>query len=114
MANKQQYPNEIVKFQMLDGEIEMTLQMFSIYQLKAKAKKSWSWSRYNKITSGKGEEGEFDIAYLLYTAHMCACVSNGVDPDERYESFEDFLKNIPSDRVAMLSAYEVMTGQKKA
>lgn len=114
MANKQQYPNEIVKFQMKDGEIEMTLQMFFVYQLKAKAKKSWNWSRYNKITSGKGEEGEFDIAYLLYTAHMCACVSSGADPNERYESFEDFLMKLPSDRVAMMSAYEVMTGQKKA
>ena len=114
MANKHQYPNEIVRFHMLDGEIEMTLQMFSLYQLKSKAKKSWDWNRYNRITSGKVEDGEFDIAYLLYTAHMCACVSDGVDPNDRYGSFEDFLMKLPSDRLAMQNAYEVMTGQKKA
>lgn len=112
MANKQQYPNEIVKFQMIDGEVEMTLQMFALYQLRAKDKSVWK--NYNKISSGKGEDGELDIAYLLYVAYMCACVTKGLDPNERYGSFETFLMELPSDRLAMQSAYEVMTGQKKA
>ena len=111
-ANRRQ--NETVTFRMFDGETEMTLQMFALYQLKAKRSKEWSWDRYNKISQGKGDEGEMDIAYLLYTAHLCACVARGEEPGTRYDSFEAFLMNLPADRIAMRDAYEVMTGQKKA
>ena len=111
MANVK-YPNTVIKFQMMDGEVEMTLQMYALHQLRAKAKKTWSWEKYNKITQGKGDEGEFDIAYVLYTAYLCQCVS--ADTDIRYGSFEEFLQNYPPDDEAVMTAYKSMRFPKKA
>lgn len=109
---KPKYPNTVVKFEMLDGEVEMTLQMFALYQLRGKNSKTWSWDKYNKITQGKGDEGEFDIAYVLYTGYLCQCVIAGID--DRYGSFEEFLMNYPPDDEAVMDAYKAMRYPKKA
>lgn len=109
---KQMFPNTVIKFQMMDAEVEMTLQMFALHQLRAKHWKSWSWDKYNKITQGKGDEGEFDIAYVLYTAYLCRCVGAGYDI--RYGSFEEFLQQYPPDDDAVMAAYRGMRYPKKA
>lgn len=111
MANAK-FANTVIKFEMMDAEVEMTLQMFALHQLRVKNRKTWSWDRYNKITQGKGEEGEFDYAYLLYTGYLCQCVSTGAD--DRYGSFEEFLRFLPSDNDAIMDAYRAMKYPKKA
>lgn len=107
-----EYPSTVVRFQMLDGEVEMTLQMFALYKLKGCGGHDWEWERYNKITQGKGTEGEFDIAYVLYTAYLCRCVTAGVD--DRYGSFAEFLQSYPPDDDAVMAAYQAMRHPKKA
>lgn len=107
---KPKYPNTVIKYEMLDGEVEMTLQMFALYQVRAKSKAVWE--KYNKITTGKGEDGELDIAFVLYVAYMCRCVNAGID--DRYGSFENFLMNLPPDDDAMEAAYIAMRHPKKA
>lgn len=109
---KPKYPNTVITFEMMDGEVEMTLQMFALHQLRVKNRKTWSWDKYNKITQGKGDEGEFDYAYLLYTAYLCQCVSAGID--DRYGSFEEFLRYLPPDDDAIAEAYQAMRHPKKA
>lgn len=107
-----EYPSTVVSFEMLDGEVEMTLQMFALYELKGRGKGDWDWAKYNKITQGKGTDGELDIAYVLYTAYLCRCVSAGID--DRYGSFEEFLQSYPPDDDAVMEAYKAMRHPKKA
>lgn len=109
---KQMFPNTVIKFQMMDAEVEMTLQMFALYQLKNDAGRGWSWDKYNKITQGKGTDGELDIAYLLYTATLCRAKSIGEEP--RYATFEEFLRQYPPDDDAVTAAYRAMRYPKKA
>lgn len=107
---KSDYPCTVVEFEMFDGAIKMTLQMHGLYLLWARNREVWD--EYNRITSGKGDRGEIDTAMVLYAAYLCACCET--DVDDRYGSFEEFLLNLPPDRMAMCAAYRDMCAPKKA
>lgn len=104
------YPNTTITFEMFDGEIPMTLQMFALYQLWIENKEIWN--EYNRITSGNSDRGELDTATILYAAYLCSCYETG--EADRYGSLEEFLLNMPPDRAAMLNAYRDMCAPKKA
>lgn len=108
--SRSDYPNTTVAFEMFDGEVNMTLQMYALYQLWTRNKEIWD--EYNRITSGKSDKGEIDTAMVLYAAYLCSCYERG--EDDRYGSFEEFLVYMPPDRSAMLSAYRDMCAPKKA
>ena len=107
---KADYPSTTVVYEMMDGEVRMTLQMFALYQLWTRNKEIWG--DYNDITTGKSDNGELDTAKLLYAAYLCACCQDG--EEDRYGSFEEFLMNLPPDRAAMRTAYQEMCAPKKA
>lgn len=107
---KSDYPSTVIVYEMLDGDVHMTLQMFALYQLWTQNKEIWD--EYNSITTGKTDNGELDTAKILYAAYLCACYRDGTD--DRYGSFEEFLVNLPPDRSAMRKAYQEMCAPKKA
>lgn len=104
------YPSTVIEYEMLDGAARMTLQMHGLYLLWTRNKEVWA--EYNRVTSGNSDNGELDTAMVLYAAYLCACYEE--DTDDRYGSFEEFIAFMPSDRVAMLSAYRDMCAPKKA
>ena len=108
MATKNK--NTFVEFEMESGKVAMTLQMYAIYQLRSKNKSIYD--DYNRITTKGATDGDLDIATVLYAAYTCACIARG--ENDRYGSFEAFLKDMPSDREAMRSAYQAMVAPKKA
>ncbi len=104
MAEKNTYR----KFTMESGcVVELTLNFYRLYQLKAKDPKSYDL--YFKITEN-GLKDEFDIWMYVYVAYLCA---NLEKEKLEYQDFESFLMDVPDSREGMWRIYRELTGGKK-
>ena len=84
--------NNVYDFELADGTVvKVTLRFFSLYQLKSKNKSIYD--RYNKIMT-TGPKEELDNVLILYTAYLCANVS---DIDSCLDEME-FMELMPTDR----------------
>lgn len=100
--------NTVIDFEFCDGSTEkITLQFYALYQLKAKDKKLYE--RYCAINAKPRITDELEMITILYTAYVCANLSN-------YESLmteEEFMIKCGCDRKALNNAYRDMVYPKK-
>lgn len=101
--------NTYIEFELTNGEkVNMTLQFFRLYQLKASKQHKNDYDRYNEINI-KGAKEELNYVDLLYVAYLCANIEN---LDECMEK-KDFLINFPSDREYVSRIYNALVAPKK-
>ena len=99
--------NTIIDFEFYDGTTaKMTLTFYALYQLKAKNKALYE--RYNKIMSKQGGTEELDMITIMYTAYVCANLS-----EENLMTEEEFMIKCGSDRIAIRDAVQGLTQPKK-
>lgn len=96
------------EFELADGsKIKLSLAFYLLYQLRSKRKDIYD--KYNKIMQ-KGPEEELQSITVLYTAYLCANLSN---LDECMDE-ETFLMLIPDDRKTLgLTVKELVNPKKK-
>ena len=105
MENKKM--NTIIDFEFFDGTTaKMTLTFYALYQLKAKNKALYE--RYNKIMSKQNASEELEMITVLYTAYVCANLS-----EENLMTEEDFMMKCGSDRIAVRDAVQELVSPKK-
>lgn len=99
--------NTIIDFEFCDGTTaKMTLTFYALYQLKAKNKALYE--RYNKIMSKQNISEELEMITVLYTAYVCANLS-----EENLMNEEEFMIKCGSDRIAIRDAIQGLTQPKK-
>lgn len=97
--------NTIIEFEMADGtKVNMTLNYFALYQLKSK--KTKTYDDYNKVMA-QGVKEELDMALILYTAYLCGNL------EEECMSYEEFLQNLPMNRLTVRATVGALTTPKK-
>lgn len=96
------------KLQLQNGEeINLTLNFYTIYQLKEK--KSDIYERYNTIRMN-GIKEELDQATVVYAAYLCANIEK---IDECMDEME-FLRQLPENHMILSSlVMELLNGKKK-
>lgn len=102
--------NTNYEYELADGStVKMTLSFYALYQLRGKNKSVYD--RYNKIMAAmaKDKMDELDNISLLYTAYLCANIS-----ETDVISEEDFIMLCGSDREAVGTALQHLTNPKKA
>lgn len=99
--------NTVIDFELNTGEkVQLTLMFYNLYQLKPKNKSLYE--RYNKIMT-TGPKEELDNVVILYTAYMCANLSD----IENCMSEIDFMKAMPVDREYVTDTLEQLIKPKK-
>ena len=84
--------NNVYDFELADGTIvKVTLRFYSLYLLKSKNKAIYE--RYNKIMVN-GPKEELDNCLILYTAYLCANISEIENCLDEIQ----FLELMPTDR----------------
>lgn len=99
--------NTCYEFKFADGDsVKLTLAFYALYQIKSINKSLYE--RYNKIMT-KGATEELDMITVLYTAYICANISDIAN----CMSEEEFLIKCGSDRFAIKTAMEELITPKK-
>lgn len=99
--------NTIIDFEFYDGTTaKMTLTFYALYQLKAKNKALYE--RYTKIMSKPNASEELEMITVLYTAYVCANLS-----EENLMTEEEFMMKCGSDRIAVRDAVQELISPKK-
>ena len=105
MDNKKM--NTELEFEFFDGTTtKLTLAFYLLYQLKAKNRALYD--KYNKIMTG-GLKDEFDMIAVLYTAYVCANMSEAELMTE-----EEFMMKCGSDHVGVANAFKDLTTPKNS
>ena len=99
--------NTTIDFEFYDGTTaKMTLTFYALYQLKTKNKALYE--RYNKIMTKQAITDELDMITVVYTAYVCANLS-----EENLMNEEEFMMKCGCDRIAIRDAVQSLTQPKK-
>lgn len=98
--------NTCIEYKFADGDsVQLTLAFYSLYQLKGRDKKMYE--DVNRIMT-KGATDIFDNIKLIYTAYLCANISNL----DSCMSYEEFMIKCGSDYQGLKEATEKLIKPK--
>ena len=95
-----------VKFEMQNGEVDLTLNFYTLNQLKTKHPKEYK--RFFELRKN-GVTTELDGAEMIYTAYLCA----NMDKMPDVMSYEEFLQNMKNSRSKLWKAVSELNADEK-
>ena len=91
----------MIKFEMKEQEVDLTLDFYHLAQLETKHPKDYK--RYNEACKA-GVQNDLDAVKVIYTAYLCA----NMDQMPDVMSYEEFLQKMKNGRDRVWKAYTAL------